>query len=554
MQIHNLIQGSQEWHAHRAQFLNASDAPAMLGESKYVTREELLHQMATGIKKPVDARTQKLFDDGHKFEALGRPIAEKIIERELYPVTGSDSDSLYSASFDGITMEEDEAFEHKKLNKDLRAHFANGGEGHDLPLMYRIQMEQQAMIGNLKRILFMASEWDNNDELIEEHHCWYYPDLELRQRIIDGWALFKKDLVNYKAPEVKEVAVAEVIEALPAPAIVAKGTLVQSNLNEITPQFDKYLAETKRSGFETDQDFANAEANGKNARQMEKLLNDSCDAVVAQQSDISKAITIMRKYAGEFKALGLALEKAVKAEKEAIKTKAILDARAKYAEHVNKLQAEIVGVSITPKLIAPDFAEAIKGVRSHDSMHSRIKDALNAGILDADALARSVREKLAYLEDATKGYEGLFADKQTFIFTDLDHIKLMVDARINTQKLKEAEREAQLKAQAEADARAKIAAEEAAKEIQESKAKAIESVETVIEKTAPATTQLPVQLEAEFGKHFGSKEEFLATTTRIVTSMPSGNEVVDVVAAYYGVEPEMAKEWLQELFAVKQAA
>lgn len=109
MQTVNLIQGSPEWHAHRRNHFNASDAPAMMGVSPYKTRDQLLHEMATGITKEVDAGTQKRFDDGHRFEALARPLAEKIIGEELSPTVGVDG--KYSASFDGITFGDDITFE-----------------------------------------------------------------------------------------------------------------------------------------------------------------------------------------------------------------------------------------------------------------------------------------------------------------------------------------------------------------------------------------------------------------------------------------------------------
>ena len=49
MKIIQLTQGSPEWHAHRAEHFNASDAAAMLGISPYMSRDELLKRMATGI-------------------------------------------------------------------------------------------------------------------------------------------------------------------------------------------------------------------------------------------------------------------------------------------------------------------------------------------------------------------------------------------------------------------------------------------------------------------------------------------------------------------------
>ena len=89
MKTVNFAQGSPEWHAHRSKHFNASDAPVMMGLSPYKTRSALLHEMATGQTPDIDAGTQKLFDDGHNFEALARPIAESIIGDDLFPVVGT---------------------------------------------------------------------------------------------------------------------------------------------------------------------------------------------------------------------------------------------------------------------------------------------------------------------------------------------------------------------------------------------------------------------------------------------------------------------------------
>ena len=74
MKIHDLIQGSPEWLAHRSQHFNASDAPAMMGCSPYKTRTELLHELKTGIVPEVDNFTQDRFAEGHRIETLARQI------------------------------------------------------------------------------------------------------------------------------------------------------------------------------------------------------------------------------------------------------------------------------------------------------------------------------------------------------------------------------------------------------------------------------------------------------------------------------------------------
>ena len=176
MITHSLIQGSSDWKAYRVKHFNASDAPAMLGCSAYKSRSELIAELASGLVAEVDAGTQRRFDDGHRYEALARPVAEGIIGEDLYPVVGSEG--VYSASFDGLTLGEDIGFEHKSLNEELRAVFADidtmnpehreTSAGTLLPKMYRVQMEQQCMVSGAGRILFMASKWEG-EQLVEEH-------------------------------------------------------------------------------------------------------------------------------------------------------------------------------------------------------------------------------------------------------------------------------------------------------------------------------------------------------------------------------------------------
>ena len=163
MQIHNLTQGTDEWKAYRANHFNASDAPAMMGLSPYKTRTQLLNEMKSGIEPEIDAMTQRRFDDGHRFEALARPLAEQIIGQDLYPVVGSEG--RLSASFDGLTMDESICFEHKTLNDEIRA----AASAADLGAHLRAQMEQQLMISGAEKCLFMASKWAG-ETLVEEVH------------------------------------------------------------------------------------------------------------------------------------------------------------------------------------------------------------------------------------------------------------------------------------------------------------------------------------------------------------------------------------------------
>ena len=227
MITHSLVQGSPDWLAYRATHFNASDAPAMMGVSPYKTRTELLHELHTGMAKEVDAATQARFDDGHRFEALARGHAEQIIGEDLFPVTGSAG--RLSASFDGLTMMENVAWEHKTMNDHIRAAATVG----DLGAHLRVQMEQQMLVSGAERVLFTASRWSDAGEPLEEKHFWYEGDATLRAEIIAGWDQFEKDLAAYVPAVAVEKPAAEVIMALPALVVQTRGEVVQSNL----PQF-----------------------------------------------------------------------------------------------------------------------------------------------------------------------------------------------------------------------------------------------------------------------------------------------------------------------------
>eukprot|EP01032_Pedospumella_encystans_P038774 gene38774-43949_t len=171
----------------------------MLGLSPYKTRSELIRERATGLVAEVDAATQRRFDMGHRSEALARPLAEKIIGEELSPLVGVADDGPYSSSFDGLNFMQTLSMEHKQLNDRLRAAMVEGCTGADLPEDYQVQMEHQCLTEPaLERVLFIASKWADDGTLIEERHCWYTPNLELRARIVAGWAQFDADVAAYQ--------------------------------------------------------------------------------------------------------------------------------------------------------------------------------------------------------------------------------------------------------------------------------------------------------------------------------------------------------------------
>lgn len=481
MQIVNLVQGTPEWHAHRAKHFNASDAPAMMGCSSYKTRSDLVKELATGLGQEVDAATQRRFDDGHRFEALARPLAEEIIGEDLSPCVGTNG--KFSASFDGLTFMHDAAFEHKTLNKALREAMAEGCTGEDLPLQYRVQMEQQAMVSGCERILFMASEWTGDGQLIEERHCWYYPDPELRAQIIAGWEQLEKDVAAY-APTAERPApaVAAPMESLPAVVVQVNGALtVGGNLDAFGDALRQFIARIPAKPS-TDQEFADAEAATKALKKAEDALTQAEDGALAQISDVE----VMRRTVADLRNLArttrLATEKLVAAEKEARRTAIVTSAQAQLDQHIQALNRRL-GSNWLPRM-AGGFGEVIKGKKSLANMEDAVAVALTSAKHEANVLADRLEANRKHLVQDGTDWIGLFADFWQVGTKAAEDFQALAALRISQHKQAEAQR---LEAERE-----RIRAEEAAK----LQAQAAINAAAATQKEAASAQQEPVLAES----------------------------------------------------------
>lgn len=557
----NVKQGTPEWHKHRANTFNASDAPAMMGVSKYKTRDQLLHEMAFGDVQEVDVMTQRRFDDGHRFEALARPLAEMRIGDDLYPVTGinhcCDLAMPLGASFDGLPMDETTPFEHKSLNDDLRKLTCAA----DLHLQYRIQMEQQLIVCEGERCLFMASKWNDQDECIESRECWYESDPDLRKKIILGWLQFSDDLEKLKGsgPVIEGSAkvVAEVMDAIPALFIQAKGEITVSNLKEFEEQSNAYIAKINTT-LATDQDFANADLAGKNCRDAVTKIASIKEGMLAQTMTIGQAIATMDKISEKYRLKALEVEKLVKAEKENRRVAILQKARLDYANIVAGLEAEIKPVRLN--VAEPDFIAAMKGKSTIKGLQGAANDLLAKATIAANAAAADMRLKLDWCKETSEGYGFLFPDLAELMKKPMDDFQLVINTKIRDHKEAEAKKEAEAReairkeeeakatAKAEAEAKEKVAAEvkrqmeEQAKARLEAEALAKSQSKEEIKPAAPvATPAAPAKVFSSGGR--GKKGPKIEP--------PSRASMLSKLAEAYGFPVEQIEIWLIAEFGGK---
>jgi predicted phage-related endonuclease len=450
-EIHNFIQGSPEWLAYRAtpnQF-NASDAPAMLGESPYKSRDQLLKELATGITQEVGAATQHIFNEGHRFESEDRPRAEEFIGQELYPATVSVDlgEIKLSASLDGWTMCEEIIYEHKTKNKTIIEHAAR----NEIALVHRIQMEQQFICSGATKCLFTGSLGAADNEPVR---IWYESDPALRERVIEGWKQLAIDLANYVMPEAEAPkAIAEPVATLPSISFktefAGNRLVLTSNLAQYKAAASK-LVEQSKEVLATDQDFANAEARIKSCKDAEDRIAHIQKQVLGEVADIEQFTSELGAISEMLRQCRLNEDKQVKARKEQIRLEIINDVRAKMQEHINVINDAIFKANVSfPAVYLPvinvDFLSAIKGKKTVKSLTESANDELARGKIEANRIAGIIDANLEMLNMIAVGYDGLFADIQQLVLKDKEALNAIAQQRINAHKEEE-----QKKIQAEA--------------------------------------------------------------------------------------------------------
>lgn len=440
MQIHELEQGTDAWNQFRLTHYGASEAAVMLGLSKKTTRSELLRMKHLGDAKKFSEWVQtNVLDHGHHVEALARPIVEESIGDELYPVTCSAplmpawANYEISASCDGLTMTEDTAFEHKQYNAELFASVQAG----IVPEEHMPQCQQVLMVTGAKQLLFVVSDGTKENMA----HVVVYPSKEWHERILAGWCQFDKDLAAYQLPEAEKVLAPEPVKALPAVFVHVSGQI------EVRQNFDAYEAAV-RSFLDgqlirepkTDQDFVDLDSQIKMMKEAETALDAAEAQMLAQIATVDDAKRQKDLVAKLLREHRLMAEKLLASEKERRRAELIEAARKAFAEHHRGLAKELQGLDLV--VYMPDFAGAIKGLKTLTSMKDKLDAALANGKAEADMAAADIRKKLAWVTEHADEHRALLADLNLLAQKPMDDFQLVVQTRIQQhQQRQEKERE-----------------------------------------------------------------------------------------------------------------
>ncbi|MFV3386650.1 YqaJ viral recombinase family protein [Pseudomonas sp. NY15364] len=423
MKIHDVTQGSLEWHVLRSSHFTASEAPAMMGASKYMTRAELLRQKKTGLAPDVSAAKQELFDRGHAAEEAAREILAARIGEDLYPVTCSRDNLL--ASLDGIDMAEKVLFEHKLWNEKLAAKV----RAEQLEAHYYWQLEQQLLVTGAEKVIFVCSDGTENHFVSME----YYPVPGRVEALAAGWKQFAADLEEQDAPVAKPVEkIGRAPEMLPAIHVEVTGMVKHSNLDQFRAMAMEAISNIN-TDLQDDQDFADAEKTVKWCTDVETRLSATKSHIMGQAQDIDAVIRTLDEVNEEARQVRLRLEKLVKNRKQEIRDKIVLDANDAFRKHIADLEASFGG-KIRMPAVGIDVAGAIKGKKTITSLRDSADAELARAKVDASTIATGINQNLATLRDQAAGFEFLFHDAQQLVLKASEDLQAVISNRINEHK------------------------------------------------------------------------------------------------------------------------
>lgn len=418
MKIHNAAQGSAEWLALRAQYRTASEAPAMMGASKYQTRTDLLAAKKTGITPDVTPSQQFIFDKGHATEALARPLTEALIGEELYPIVATEGNLL--ASMDGATMLGETLFEHKLWNESVVAQVKAG----DLAPHYYWQLEQQLLVSGAERVIFVCSDGTPENFV----HMEYRPVAGRAAQLIEGWKQFEADLANFEMADAPSIVVGKAPDELPALRIELTGMVTASNLKVFE---DSALAviDSVKTTLSTDQDFADAKKAVKWCGDVEEAVAVAKKQALSQTQSIDELFSSLDRISAHARETRLKVDKLVKAQELLVKTNIKQKAELALADHIAAINKTLGKVTLP--YVVSDFAGAMRNKRTIASLQDAVDTELARAKIDASQAADGIRLNLTSLAELAVDHAFLFSDVQQLVTKANDDLVTLIKFRIS---------------------------------------------------------------------------------------------------------------------------
>lgn len=452
MKLLNLVQGSDEWLEARLNYLCASEAPAMMGESKFMSRNQLLDLKKGWLSNPDSKFKKRLYEKGHEHEDAARNILEISMLEEWPPVVGLlviDGIELL-ASFDGLRdgITGSCSWEHKSYNATLAENIRN----KVIEPMYYWQLEHQMLVNGSTECLFACSDGTEENNVVMT----YSSMPERREQLIAGWKQFVIDLEAHEIEAKVEVVEAEKT-TLPAVVAQVTGTDINTNIGDCLASVNELALEEMNRVLETDQDFANKDQLNKDVKKAREALKKSLASVESEFVSYSEFAAIAKELDGVLQKMQSDGERKVKQAKEAKKQAIVDTVNANLIGHIKACDMQISPLSIASIMgnVSPDWVSAMKNKRTIESLQASVDEVLATWKVAINQVMDVVEPNQKYLRENASDFPFLFNDVAQIINQPCEAFQAMVKIRIHEYKEAEEQRQEQERQRAEAAEKAK---------------------------------------------------------------------------------------------------
>ena len=217
------------------------------------------------------------------------------------------------------------------------------------------------------------------------------------------------------------------IETLPALLVQVEGRVISTNLDDFTARGRAMIAQINTDP-KTDEEFDVAGKVVNRCKEAEALIDTVTAQALAQMTSVDELVKTMAALKAEFAQTRLALARKVNDNKDAAKQKIVGDGQFALMEHLAMLNKRLGGQWV--KLDDPSrFQNAIKGLKTLDSMRAKVSSTLDAAKIEASEIADRIelnRQSLAGAED----WSFLFPDFGSVCTKATDDFAALLAARV----------------------------------------------------------------------------------------------------------------------------
>lgn len=540
MEVLELEQGSDLWLEERLNHNCASEAAVVMGDSPYMTRNQLLDMKRGWQKNPDPAFKKRLYQRGHDHEAQARPITEMELCENLEQAVGkvlatySGETTELLASYDGIdqgvfTGRPEITWEHKDWNATLAENVRNGV----LEPLYYWQLEQQCLVAGTGTAYFTCSDGTENNRV----SMWYQSVPERRLELIKAWIQFDKDLAEHEV-EAKQEKVLAVKASLPALTWSIENGVIVTNAEQVLETV-RELAETEiNRPLETALDFGNKEQLIKAVKAARSKLKETVEAVRGEFVSYAEFEKITAEFDTVLMKMQTDGEKKVKAAKEAQKQAIQEKAAEELTEYVEACTAKIQPFDVRQFIgvVQPDFASAMKGKRNLESLQAAVDQVVADKKIEIETLMETLVPNIAFYNETVGEFGFLFGDINGIATSPAEAFKAVVTSRIAEQKQKDQDCiEAEAKAKAEREER-KVAEES---QSNEKRAKEVEAADDNLIYQGGNAQKPALPLQAKFPEKSKADDSGYVLMPRELTAE---NGAKKLLIGEFFVQPESMQE------------